>query len=57
MLMKVGKTGITSTVGKVEEIPAAMVRRAVDEPVEPESNQMYAITEEIREWLQKELAG
>ena len=57
MLMKVGKTGITSTVGKVEEIPAAMVRRAVDEPVEPECNRMYAITEEIGEWLQKELAG
>jgi hypothetical protein len=57
MLMKVGKTGITSTVGKVEEIPAEMVRRAVDNPVEPECNRMYAITEEIREWLQKELAG
>jgi len=57
MLMKVGKTGVTSTVGKVEGIPAAMVRRAVDEPVEPECNRMYAITEEIEGWLQKGLAG
>ena len=56
MLMKVGKTGITSTVGKVDEIPPEMVRRAIDHPVEPKINRMYAISDEIGEWLREELS-
>lgn len=56
MVMKVNKSGVTTTVGRVEEIPRAMVQRAVDQPVEPQCNRMYAITDEIREWLRRELS-
>lgn len=55
MLMKVGKTDITTTIGKVDEIPQEMIDRAVEKPVEPPSHGMYAITDEIRTWLKKEL--
>lgn len=55
MLMKVGKTDITSTVGKIDEIPAELVRQAIEHPVEKPSYGMYAITDEIKAWLKKEL--
>lgn len=55
MLMKVGKTDITSTVGKVDEVPAGLIRKAMEEPPEKPSYGMYAITDEIKEWLKKEL--
>lgn len=55
MLLKVGKTDITSTVGKIDEIPVELVRRAMENPEHPPSHGMYAITEEIRAWLKKEL--
>ena len=56
MIMKVSRSSVMTTLGKIEDIPAAMVRRAVDDPVEPAANKMYAITDEIREWL-KEAIG
>jgi len=55
MLMKTGRTDITSTIARVEDIPEAMVRRAVESPVEPPVQGMYTITDEIKEWLKKEL--
>lgn len=55
MLMKVGKTDITTTVGMVEEIPFELIQRAIDNPVHKPLCGMYAITEEIKEWLKKEL--
>jgi len=55
MLLKVGKTDITSTVGRVDEIPIELVRRAMENPMHPPSHGMYAITEEIKAWLKKEL--
>jgi hypothetical protein len=53
MIMKVSRSNVMTTLGKIDDIPAAMVRRAVDDPVEPAANKMYAITDEIREWLKK----
>ncbi len=55
MLLKVGKTDITSTVGKIDEVPEELVRRAIEHPAERPANGMYAITDEIREWLKKAL--
>ena len=55
MLLKVGKTDITSTIGKVDEIPPELLRKAIENPVDKAANGMYAITDEIREWLKKEL--
>jgi hypothetical protein len=55
MLLKVGKTDITSTVGKVDEIPPELIRKAMENPAEKPVHGMYAITDEIREWLKKEL--
>ncbi len=57
MLMKVGKTDITSTVGKIDGIPQELVQRAIDTPVHKPSFGMYAITDEIKEWLKKELGA
>ncbi len=57
MLMKVGKTDITSTVGKIENVPQELIQRAIHNPVHKPSFGMYAITEEIKEWLKKELGG
>ncbi len=53
MIMKVSRSNVMTTLGKIDDIPAAMVRRAVDDPVEPVANKMYAITDEIRDWLKK----
>lgn len=55
MLMKVGKTDITSTIGKIDEIPSELIQRAIDNPVHKPVFGMLAITDEIREWLRKEL--
>lgn len=55
MLMKTGKTDITSTISRVEDIPQEIVSRAVELPVQPPVHGMYAITDEIRDWLKKEL--
>ena len=55
MLLKVGKTDITSTVGKVDEIPPELIRKAIENAGEKPVHGMYAITNEIREWLKKEL--
>ncbi len=55
MLMKVGKTDIESTVGKIDEIPQELIERAMDGPVRKSANGMLAITEEIREWLRNKL--
>ena len=55
MLLKVGKTDITSTIGKVDEIPPELLRKAIENPVDQPANGMYAITDEIKEWLRKEL--
>lgn len=55
MLLRTGRSDITTTVGKVDEIPLEMLQKAIAEPVCPPANGMYAITDEIRDWLQKEL--
>jgi hypothetical protein len=55
MLMKVGKIDITSTVGRIDEIPGELLQKAIAHPAENPSNGMYAITGEIREWVKKEL--
>ncbi len=55
MLLKVGKTDITSTVGKINEVPPELLREAMENPVQKPVNGMYAVTDEIREWLKKQL--
>ena len=55
MIMRVGRGDITSTMGTVDGIPLELVRRAIENPAEAPSNGMYAITDEIREWLKKAL--
>ena len=55
MLLKVGKTDITSTVGRIEEIPVELLTRAMENPEHGPSHGMYAITEEIKTWLKKKL--
>ncbi len=55
MLMRVGKSDITSTAGMIEEIPSELIQRAIDNPVHPPVYGMYAITEEIKAWLKKQL--
>jgi len=55
MIMKVGKTDITNTVGKIDEIPEDIVSRAIENPSEQPSHGMYPINDEIRAWLKKEL--
>jgi hypothetical protein len=55
MLLRIGRADVTTTVGKIDEIPLEMIRMAIDKPVHPPVHGMYAITDEIRGWLQKEL--
>jgi hypothetical protein len=55
MVMKVGKTDITTTVGKIDEIPVELLEKAIETPPDPPSHGMYAITDEIKSWLKKEL--
>ncbi|MGC2062339.1 MAG: DVU0772 family protein [Thermodesulfovibrionales bacterium] len=56
MLLKIGRSDITNTVGKIEEIPSEMIQKAVAQPLLPPVCGMYAITEEIKDWLKKELS-
>jgi hypothetical protein len=55
MLLRIGRSDITTTVGKIDEIPLEMIRKAIDKPVLPPAHGMFAITDEIRDWLQKKL--
>jgi hypothetical protein len=55
MVMKVGKTDITNTIGKIDEIPRELIQRAIEAPEHPPTHGMYAITGEIKAWLKKEL--
>lgn len=55
MLMRVGKSDTTATAGKIDEIPDEVVQRAIDNPLHPPVYGMYAVTEEIKAWLRKEL--
>lgn len=55
MLMKVNKSDIADTVGIIEEIPEEVLKRAIESPVHPPVHGMYGITEEIKNWLKKEL--
>lgn len=55
MLLKTSKTDITSTIAHVDNIPDEMVKRALESPAQPPVNGMYAITDEIKDWLKKEL--
>ncbi len=55
ILMKVGRSDIESTVGRIDEIPPELIKRAIDNPVERPVYGMYTITDEIKEWLKKEL--
>jgi hypothetical protein len=55
MLLKVGRTDITSTVAKIDEIPPELLRKAMENPPEKPAHGMYAISDEIKEWLKREL--
>ncbi len=55
MLLRIGRSDITTTIGKIDEIPGEMLRTAIDKPALPPTHGMYAITDEIRNWLKKEL--
>lgn len=55
MLLRIGRSDITTTIGKIDEIPVEMLRTAIDKPALPPAHGMYAITDEIRDWLKKEL--
>lgn len=55
MLMKINRSDIAETVGIIEEIPEEMLKRAIDNPVHPPVHGMYGITEEIKNWLKREL--
>lgn len=55
MLMKVGKLGVMNTVACINDVPEELVARAVAEPVEPPSNDMYAISDDIRDWIREKL--
>lgn len=55
MLMKVNRGGVTTTIGRIDAVPAGMLERAIGAAAEPPVNMMYAITEEIRDWLAGEL--
>jgi len=55
MLLKLSQDDVMQTVGFIEEVPQEMVAKAVSDPVLPPANGMCAVTDEIREWLKKEL--
>lgn len=55
MLMKVNKSDIADTAGIIEEIPEEMLKRAIETPVHTPVHGMYGITEEIKDWLKREL--
>lgn len=55
MLMKFDKSNIATTIGHIKEIPQELLEKAINEPVEPPTCGMYAINDEIKDWLKKEL--
>jgi hypothetical protein len=55
MLMKVGKLGVMNTIASVNDIPGELVAKAVADPVDPPVNNMYAITDDIRDWIREQL--
>jgi hypothetical protein len=55
MLLKVGRTDITNSIGRIDEVPQELLEKAITNPPEQPSHGMYAITDEIREWLKKQL--
>lgn len=55
MLMKINKSDVADTVGIIEEIPDELILRAIENPVHPQVHGMYGITEEIKDWLKREL--
>ena len=55
MLLKIGKTDITTTIGRIEEVPAELVKAAIESPVHPPEHGMYAINDAIKDWLKKKL--
>lgn len=55
MLLRIGRSDITTTIAKIDEIPHEMVRKAIDMPVGTPAHGMYAITEEIKGWLKEKL--
>ena len=55
MLMKVGKTDIASTVGKINGIPQELIKRAISKPAHTPVYGMYAVSDEIKSWLKKGL--
>ncbi len=55
MLLKIGQTDITSTIAKIDEIPNELIQEAINSPVNPPVYGMYEITNNIKEWLRKEL--
>lgn len=55
MLMRISKTDTTSTAGRVDEIPSELIQKAIDNPVHPPVYGMYAINDEIKLWLKREL--
>lgn len=56
MLMKVDRTDVADTIGSIDEIPPGLLQQAIDNPVSPPCCGMVAITEEIKDWLRRELA-
>jgi hypothetical protein len=56
MLMKVSKTTSMKTIGIIEDLPQDLLKRAIENPVHSPIHGMYAITEEIKEWICKNLS-
>ncbi len=55
MLMRVSKGDTVKTIGIIEELPEDMIQRAMENPVHPPVHGMYAITDEIKDWLKENL--
>ena len=53
--MKVGQMGVMNTIGSVDDVPPEMVAQAVADPVHPPVNDMFAINDEIRDWIREKL--
>ncbi len=55
MLMRVSKGDTVKTIGIIEELPEDKIKRAMENPVHPPVHGMYAITDEIKDWLRENL--
>lgn len=55
MLMRVSKGDTVKTIGIIEELPGDKIKRAMENPVHPPVHGMYAITDEIKDWLRENL--